>query len=704
MKRYLMILGALAALTMSACTKDATDEVVKNTYEDGSLIVFNLGEDTRTVYDEEDRLQINWEESDVVRVMSPQAKVGDNYDVHEAAYSVVPDTNEPSTGKLAVNENGLQWTAERTYDFYAVYPGDNAEITMAEGEGNCVATFPMPYDQTCTVVDAAETNIVTTPDMSHAYMVSAANYTVSSENSPITLPFNPIMTTLEVKVKGCKDETAAENQSNTYTVPTIKVSGISIQIPFTSNVAATFQYDMTKGEILDTYGGTFTEEDAAYENLFVGVQSGKDAYVEVGEGETLTLTAFLPPIEISDAKQVKIRVHATGYTELVATLKPAGDDVIKASSKRLINLPDVKYAYTPEEQASVNNWLTPLNDNIYISELSIPGAHDATTGEETQEPTGFLDWIIEAFLNIVRSSYGQTQDLTIKEQMAQGLRCFDFRPAVYNEDGTEKVYLYHGVIRYDMLFGTSMQNLAEYLFEYPGEFGLIIMRHESEIADMGTLLSVFEQDQTNWAKLMNEVFDAERSYTTSAGVTNNYTLRDLIVTWKPDLTLAEARGKIIILSRSDYAYGSYTTHGLITPDYGGKENIECSVIGNGTTYSTAITVQDLYDPGTAAAKWNAVQPMLDEAAEVSLAETPNYMWYLNHASGYLDNSATTSSYQSNAAATNKAVYDYITSDTWKGSTGIVLIDYVGVETYYGDILPQAIVDNNYKYYLKRKSN
>ena len=30
-----------------------------------------------------------------------------------------------------------------------------------------------------------------------------------------------------------------------------------------------------------------------------------------------------------------------------------------------------------------SNWITPLDDNIYVSQLSIPGTHDAATGDGT---------------------------------------------------------------------------------------------------------------------------------------------------------------------------------------------------------------------------------------------------------------------------------------------------------------------------------
>lgn len=62
---------------------------------------------------------------------------------------------------------------------------------------------------------------------------------------------------------------------------------------------------------------------------------------------------------------------------------------------------------------------------------------------------------------------------------------------------------------------------------------------------------------------------------------------------------------------------------------------------------------------------------------------------------------------------NLPVYNYLMNENrTPGSTGIVLLDYVGDRvcqdytgyTVYGDLLPQAIIDNNYKYRMQRKTN
>lgn len=73
---------------------------------------------------------------------------------------------------------------------------------------------------------------------------------------------------------------------------------------------------------------------------------------------------------------------------------------------------------------------------------------------------------------------------------------------------------------------------------------------------------------------------------------------------------------------------------------------------------------------------------------------------------------TSNTYRQNAAAQNPKLISYITSDTWEGSTGIMLFDYAGASLsnglltgsteVNGDVALQTIIDNNYKYRMRRK--
>lgn len=122
-------------------------------------------------------------------------------------------------------------------------------------------------------------------------------------------------------------------------------------------------------------------------------------------------------------------------------------------------------------------------------------------------------------------------------------------------------------------------------------------------------------------------------------------------------------------------------------------------------------VQDYYNPSSHDTKWAAIQKYLDITKTFHTDAAKLNHWAINHASGYVG-SSTSTTYRNNAAAQNPKLISYITSDSWEGSTGIVLFDYVGASLsngfftgdteVYGDIALQTIIDNNYKYRMKRK--
>ena len=180
--------------------------------------------------------------------------------------------------------------------------------------------------------------------------------------------------------------------------------------------------------------------------------------------------------------------------------------------------------------ASADNWITPLPDNTYVSDLSIPGTHDSATGE------GFSGFVGE----LLGPGTAQTQDLTISQQWDCGIRAFDLRPKV--ENGTEGTYLhiYHGIIKTAISFDDALLTLRDKLKENPGEFAIVIMRHES---DSRTGI------QTQWQALMDKSLTAEA-------------LDGYIAGFRKGLTVGDIRGKILVMSRDTYdngPHGAYIT-------------------------------------------------------------------------------------------------------------------------------------------------
>ena len=59
------------------------------------------------------------------------------------------------------------------------------------------------------------------------------------------------------------------------------------------------------------------------------------------------------------------------------------------------------------------DWMKRLPDNLFVSQVSIPGTHDAATGN-----------------GVTLASYSQCQDIDVATQWSIGIRAFDFRPKV----------------------------------------------------------------------------------------------------------------------------------------------------------------------------------------------------------------------------------------------------------------------------------
>lgn len=320
-----------------------------------------------------------------------------------------------------------------------------------------------------------------------------------------------------------------------------------------------------------------------------------------------------------------------------------------------------------------NNWITPLDDNIYVSQMSIPGSHDAATGEN--------------MATIIGNLFAQTQEMTLQKQWELGVRAFDLRPAIYDAifGSTNELWLYHGMTRVNISWASAMNTLKANLASNPGEFAVVLFRHEDEsTAGKNTNTTDFNNFMATW-------------------VNQN---ANSIVEWKPDLTIGEARGKIILISRfaGSWQYGAFTewNHDDLTNATTGPRT---QTIKNATgTQSGQIYIQDDYDFPDFATKTNDIKLLIDIASDFHIDDSKKNIWMINHVSGYR-NSSTSNTYRENASQQNPTITNYLQTTT--GTTGIMMFDYSGAKTsgsytVNGDIMLQTVIDNNYKYRMKRK--
>lgn len=646
---------ALCAGVVSACV----DENINSDKDvNGKAIKFGLSsQKTKTEYDDTDPYQINWVDGDQITIFCAEAE-----SAKSALYNVTPASTAKDGTITNAGSDVLQWGGDGlTHHFYAVYPGRTANV-----DENGIATFSINRNQKCTVTttNGYENNVVAKPDMKNANMVA---YTAAEPtDETVSLSFKPLMTTLEIVVTG---PTTNINSSNA------RVTGVSIVSTITttsSESGDSFKYDITKGEITGSANkGTATTKS---ETTFISLvdANGNASYVDLANGKTLTLTAFLPPMSEKQAaamnRQVKIRVHITGNAELSASVKTneTSDNwttQFKPAAKKKIIL----HAIPSGKQESGNNWITPLDGNIYVSQMSIPGSHDAATGED--------------MATIFGDVFAQTQEQTLQTQWNLGVRAFDLRPAIFKGVFTKELWLYHGVCRVSISWATAMNTIKANLTDHPGEFAIVLFRHEDE----GTLGK--DNNTTNFNTYMKNWVNANKSW---------------IVDWRPDITIDECRGKLILISRFEgsWDYGCFTGW---SHDAAGTTT---TVRNASNTKSGTMYVQDYYNPSSHDTKFKSICEYLDIAQTFHTNDALKNHWMLNHVSGYVGTS-TSNTYRANAEAQNPKVIEYLHNRTAPGSTGIILFDYSGAAksgnyNVQGDVMLQTVIDNNYKYRMRRK--
>lgn len=652
---------ALCAGVVSACV----DENINSDKDvNGKAIKFGLSsQKTRTVYDDNDPYQINWVNGDQIKIFCAEAETAKS-----ALYNVTPARTAKDGTIAKAGSDELQWGGDGlTHHFYAVYPGSTADV-----DENGIAKFSINRNQKCTVTttNGYENNVVAKPDMKNANMVA---YTAAEPtDGTVSLSFKPLMTTLEIVVTGPKTNI---NSSNA------RVTGVSIvsTIKTTSSESGdSFKYDIAKGVI--TGSGNTGAETTKSETTFISLvdDNGNASYVDLANGHTLTLTAFLPPMSVEQAvamkRQVKVRVHITGNAELSASIKPndaSSDDwttQFKPAAKTKITLP----AIPSGKQETGNNWITPLDGNIYVSQMSIPGSHDAATGDGAADIVGGL--------------FSVTQEKTLQQQWNLGVRCFDLRPCLYTRKN--ELWIYHGACRLNTSWASAMNTIKANLVNHPGEFAIVLFRMEDD-----KILGQPYTKDTDGTKF--------NSYMT-AWVDGN---KDWIVDWRPDVTIDECRGKLILISRFEngtWGYGCFTgwSHnevGITTKVYtkGGNPT-------SGTMY-----VQDYYNPSSAETKFTSITKYFDIAQKFHIEEQYKNQWMLNHLSGYTGGVSTESGYRNNAAYQNAHSIEYLHNRSTPGSTGILMFDYSGAATsggynVQGDVMLQTVIDNNYKYRMRRR--
>lgn len=466
MKKILYSIAFIATSFLITSCQEEKMTGVQNPVKSGDEIKFGSslpegGVESRTIYGNPDpqtrTFPVYWEDGDEIAIYCPQASMPAS---KLARYRISAETNSSTaTAVTRIGDAGLQWGKEDLHKFYAFYPSSGVKGT--ESTGFFDLEIPVNQDVHKFYLDKdgnwqADINM----DLALMYAYRGQKKSNTGVDTDIDLHFKPLSTILEIVVQG------PENANEALTL-----TNINVETTDGTPIVGQFHAQITPGSDTDeayTEGSTVTfsskDGDKVVNNLSIECswkENGETQFVRLGQGQKLYVKAFMLPTQDVDSKNIKITVSTTKGAVHKTLVNSAGDSFLIAQHKvNRVTLPALK---TNFETAY---WMNSLDPNIYLTELSIPGSkmtaetaengasnpYQATTIEQ-QYKDGVRAFILQTQrddkgdLNVSRINKPLTTVLGeisnyLKTSQAQGKNEFAFVLITYNSgSGSQKQWM-----------------------------------------------------------------------------------------------------------------------------------------------------------------------------------------------------------------------------------------------------------------------
>ena len=370
--------------------------------------------DTRTVYGEETGtgFPIYWVNGDKVRVASPQCLSGRN----SAEYQIAVDgaTQNYATNMTKTGDAGVQWGDADKADFYSIYPSSASTKLEVNGEG---VTTTLHVDATqFTTTDNGTSDYFYVQPAEMGNVVMYAKSTAKKTDPAVELRYTPFSTVLEFEINA-PSKPIAEKQTE------ITIHSLTLTAPEGTTIAGDFSFtfpsgDSTTPSIEAAIGGSNT--------ITMNILDNNSKYIVLStEKPQLKAKMCLMPIS-GNLAGWKIEVNTSAGTfskTLTETDKDGKKSDLIAGQVHKIKLPTLSYA-SQEWKYNTDSWIPTLPDytNIYLSELSLPGAWYAGSTESYQATSNITDlwnagvraFAVECRSYTPRSGYTGAWDISSK--------------------------------------------------------------------------------------------------------------------------------------------------------------------------------------------------------------------------------------------------------------------------------------------------
>lgn len=726
MKKNIFLIAGIALTAMfSGCADENLDNTVKNPVKSGEEIMFGseLSGDadvieskpgTRTVYGDRTTtgVPVYWEAdgSDEIAIFCDQASQPASHLVH---YKITPDETDHATAatvaKVNTSEAGLQWgDLDTEHRFYAFYPASAVKGSAEEDQtGKITANIPVTQQvQEWRIVEKGANGAIDgkktyfgLPNMDYAYMYAYNAVTPSDvkDGQFIDLQFHNLVTVLDITVQG--------PSSGTATITNINVDAIDGTTPiltgdFTCNIrnASAGEKAVATCEPV----GDFNEERG---RISIPCYDNKNKqFIQLGPNELLNVKAYIIPQDLENTvkqRTLRVTVSLLNGAPCRKTLQTA--DVTPHKINRVI-LPPLTIGGT-------NYWMSSLDPDIYVSELSIPGSK----------------------FSVLTSDNGASriyQNATIEQQFKDGVRAFIFQTASINgwiddqfrvvcEDKNNPV----------MTLGEAISDIASYLktCEDNGkdkEFAFVMLTYSSG----GHIFN----DEGNWIESLRDEVNSIAGDAANRIYTGEIT---------PETTIDDVKGKIILKANynsqnmiSNYgsatapimftywgsAYGPKIYDGSYYQDiYGGMpmdwgkpmwyENSDAKL----RWYYQEVTSVGTGQEATREEKETFIKNLFTKSVDLYHNDTSHKTWFMNDLGGYysdnVDINGRGTGIQALAIDMNQMGVDELQKREENAGLGLIFMNFAdkqkgsGVD-YKSDWLIQTIIDNNFKFALRKKGS
>ena len=425
MKRNLTyILGVL--FLMTSCIQVNFDDVAVNPGDEVSFSAALYRSATKTVYGAEanNKVPVYWVNNDTITVYGAKCVEGRK----QANYTISTVNSDGTVGTnmdyaLSINRvgaYGVQWGSEAS-NFYAIYPAAKGEFgtdgnsnvtvttTVREGQKNMFKKVNNVWVGTPYVEDKNN------PTMRDALMYAYTPATATSASKSVDLKFHPFTTVLKFKLEGFDGHVFDNTGLKAY------VTKIVVTAPDNINIAGDCTFTFTNGQ--PTASNGTSNKITIYPD-----------YLPLDRNDDVEFYVFAIPYEgmqISEDWSVTVETSNLGTFTYRITPSTSNNNSNKKADLtpgkiHKITVPEKTIALKNEVTLPPKNWVEFIPRNVYLSELSIPGA-----------------WCCYPYSNgDVGSSEQYQQNATIAAQYTAGVRAFHIDCRITNGElvvaGTEE--------------------------------------------------------------------------------------------------------------------------------------------------------------------------------------------------------------------------------------------------------------------------